>query len=101
MNKIKKIRLIITVVFMTVLLSCAPYVTHKWVVKVTYTNGDVDTLNIQCESRNKTHLYIQTSEQRGFGAAEVPACLIAYDREWGKVKTFCCGVRKFEILEND
>ena len=97
----KKLRLIIAVMFMALLFSCKPYVMHKWKVVVVYTNGDVDTLNIQCESKNKPHLYIQTSERKGYGAAGVPACLSAYESVHGKIKTFCCDVRKFEILEND
>ena len=95
----KKIILVIVIVIS--LLSCSSPVTYKWKVAVVYQNGDRDTINIQHTCKNELELYIQTSVKRGFGAAGVPACLTAYSWESGCRKTFVCGVRSFEILNEN
>lgn len=74
---------------------------YQWKLKVTYTNGDIDT--VQCGRNsfngNPVDVYIMTTEPLSITSGGVNSCLtmkcgLYYTR-------LSCGVRKFEILSFD
>ena len=96
----KKLRLLPSAVLAANLLLCAVFsgctdsygdnYKYDWVVKTTYTNGDVDTLNCSYNSfkGNDCYLYLKVSET-------TPCLFIGCGF---RKQVVSCGIRKFELL---
>jgi len=73
---------------------------YAWDIKVTYTNGDIDTIHHEMASEDgyDVDLYIQTVKHvpGSIGNTTVPACLVSQCLY--RTVTICCGVRKIDTL---
>jgi len=91
MKTIKKVMYVVCIIL--IFISCCANINYKYEIKITYTNGDIDTLVINTGSDDYS-LYLTT--QDGWGAG-VP-CLKKGKPTSSTETTIACGVRKFEIL---
>lgn len=71
---------------------------YDWVVKATYTNGDVDTLKCTYNSfkGNECYLYLKISESGLLSSGGTTPCLIVGCGF--RQSTVSCDIRKYEVL---
>jgi hypothetical protein len=71
---------------------------YDWVVKTTYTNGDIDTLNCSYNSfkGNECYLYLKVSESGLLSSGGTTPCLIVGCGFRQQVVS--CDIRKYEVL---
>jgi len=102
-NKLQKIAMYSLYTFLIVILfqSCIEYepdYNYKYTAKITYQNGDIDTLSFNRESfkGNKVYVYIKTTESGIISSSSISPCLVIACGFYKK--TIACGVRKYEII---
>ena len=75
-----------------------PDYNYQWTIKVTYTNGDIDTVECGRDSfkGNPVFLWLKTSSNGALVSGGTTPCLFV---SCGLYKSpIVCGVRKYEIL---
>ena len=99
----KKKLLILSVLFILLVSSCKynPDYTYKWDIKVTYTNGDIDTLHHESNSfkGNPVVLYLKTSESGVLVSGGTTPCLVSSCGFY--YETIVCGVRKYDVIKEE
>lgn len=73
---------------------------YKWKAKVTYTNGQIDTVSYEYKSfkGNEAHTYLKVSENGLLSSAGTTPCLIVGCGF--RQDVVVCDVRKYEILQH-
>lgn len=94
-------KLIIFLSLFGLLLSCirySPDYTYIYDIKVTYENGDADTIHYEKNSfkGNPVHIFIKTSDGGVLSSSGGSPCLASSCGLYTQV--LVCGVRKFEII---
>lgn len=95
---------IILLVLIFISVSChrgfEPDYIYTWKLKVTYTNGEIDTVNCNRESfkGNKVSLYLKTSDPGVLVNASMVPCIVTHCGFYTEI--IVCGIRKYEVLES-
>lgn len=101
MKKLLSILLIVSSIAICGCKEFGPDYHYTYKVKVTYQNGDIDTVKCGLDSfnGNSVGLYVKTSDNGVLVNAGTPACLTLGCGFYQY--TVVCGVRKYILLESD
>ena len=101
MKKLLVIFLVLACIIMTQSCDTNDY-SNSFVIRVTYMNGDVDTIDYNRVSFGDEDMVIELNIATGgllSGAGTTP-CIVSYNNSYGS-EVVCCGVRKFSIISHD
>ncbi len=73
-----------------------PNYNYQWDIKVTYNNGDIDTISCDRDSFNGNKVILFLSAETGAFSGSGSSCI--YMQCGLSKKTITCGVRKYNII---